>query len=160
MLLVKLILLLTLSVIIYEDVTSRMVHWILFPVLTIFLGYSFFQQTNTVFFLTSIVMNIMLVSGIIIILFLYTKLIIKRSFLNTSFGLGDVLFFYAISVAFPTITFIILFVFALIFSLSFHFIRKHKEVHPTVPLAGYMALFFAIVFGIHIISDQPNLYQF
>jgi len=161
MVLLKIILLLILGVIMYEDISSRMVHWILFPVLMILVGYSFFIQTNTVFFLINIGMNFLLISGIILILFLYTKLIIKRPFLNTSFGLGDVLFFYAVSVAFPTVTFVVLFVFALVFSLSLHFIRKHRETNPTVPLAGYMALFFAIVFGVNmVVNTQLNLYQF
>lgn len=160
MLIFKMILLIILGVIVYEDITSRMVHWILFPLATFFLGYSFFEQSNPIFFLTTVGMNILLVSGIMLILFLYAKLIMKKPFLNTSFGLGDLLFFYAISVAFPTVTFIVLFVFALIFSLCLHLVRKRKDIEPSVPLAGYMALFFAMILGIHMISNQPNLYQF
>ncbi len=156
----KIIILITLIVITYEDVSSRMVHTIVFPILGFLLGYHHLQYSSTILFFANVGMNITLVSSVLLTLFIYCKLFLKKAFLNTSFGLGDLLFFYAISVAFPTTTFTILFVFSLIFSLALHFIRKQRKVEITIPLAGYMALFFTIILGINSISNQPNLYQF
>lgn len=160
MLIFKLILLLILGIIVYEDVTSRMVHWILFPMVLLLVGSTHLEHSTRWFFLINSSMNILVISTIILILFIYAKVILKKPFLNTSFGLGDLLFFYAISVAFPTVTFIILFVFSLIFSLVLHVFRSRKAIDATIPLAGYMALFFVIVFGMNLLSNQPNLYQF
>lgn len=157
-LIIKIILLFAFGIIIYEDLKTRMVHWVLFPILTFLLGYLYFIKSTPRFFITTVGMNMLLVSGIILLLYLYAKQIINQPFLNTSFGFGDFLFFYTICVAFPTVTFTILFVFSLLFSLVAHLILGNKKLKTTVPLAGYMALFYVLVFSVYFITGTPNLY--
>ena len=102
------------------------------------------------------VFNSLLISTIVIILYVYTKLIAKIKFLNHSFGLGDLLFFYAISLGFPTLTFIILFTFSILFSCLVYFLFKKNK--STVPLAGYMSLFLLSTIIVSVFIDYPILY--
>lgn len=104
-------------------------------------------------------MNIFMVSSILGILFLYTKFIRGMEFLNVSFGLGDVLFFYAFAMGFPTITFLILFVCSIIFSLTITFFRGKEYNVNGVPLAGLMSLFLIVIFSFGFIPSMPSLYN-
>lgn len=133
------------SLICYQDFKERMVHWFLFPLLGIALTLIFYKQTEHSFFLISLVTNVILITLIIGILYVYSRIIVKKRFINHSVGLGDILFFYALSVGFPPMTFIILFVCSLIFSLlTFLFLKKGMKL-KTVPLAGLMSLFLIMV---------------
>jgi hypothetical protein len=57
--------------------------------------------------------------------------------------------FFVLAFSFSSISFIILFVFGLIFSLVLHLLLKKKSKHSTVPLAGYLSLFFSIAYVSH-----------
>ncbi len=81
-------------------------------------------------------------------------------FLNVSFGLGDVLFFYAFSLGFPTVTFLILFVSSILFSLMVSLIQKRKNIANGIPLAGLMSLFLVFIFSIEFLPSLPSLYNF
>lgn len=81
-------------------------------------------------------------------------------FLNVSFGLGDVLFFYAFALGFPTVTFLILFVSSIVFSLMVSLIQKKKNKANGIPLAGLMSLFLAFVLSIEFLPKLPSLYNF
>jgi hypothetical protein len=85
-------------------------------------------------------------------------MILKINFINGSFGLGDVLFFIAICFSFPTVNFITIFVFAVFFSLAFFWTLKKRYHFSTVPLAGFMSLFFAIVLSVSILFNFSLLY--
>ena len=159
LLFLKILILLLFAIVTYEDISSRMVHAIIFPILAIALGYHYLQYTTPFLFFINVIMNLILVSGILLILFVYCKLCIKKTFLNNSFGLGDLFFFYTVSLAFPTMTFVVLFVFSLIFSLALHLIIKQNKIQNTIPLAGYMALFFVIILSVNTLSSHLELYQ-
>jgi hypothetical protein len=60
--------------------------------------------------------------------------------------LGDILLFLAISISFSSIPFDILFVSGLIFSLVLHLCLNRSPKKGTVPLAGYMAIFFSAIY--------------
>ena len=103
-------------------------------------------------------MNFGVVLMILLVLQGYAKLKLKTN-LNTVFGLGDALFFLALCVSFPTVSFIIFFVFSLLFSLLLHFIFKNKAADKTVPLAGYMSLFFIGIYALDWLGFISNLYS-
>lgn len=94
----------------------------------------------------------------ILILYLYTKKIAKKKFLNYSFGLGDILFFYAIAIGFPTITFIVIYSFSIIFSLFTFLIFKKSSNFKTVPLAGLMSFFLFFIITYSMLITTPSLY--
>ncbi len=143
MLLLKIILILALSFILYQDIKERQVYWFLFPLIGFCAGLLFFFETLRELFFTSVLLNLIFVSILLFVVFLYTKFKLKKT-LNNSFGLGDILFFFAISVSFSTVSFITIFSCSLFFSLLIHLIIKSKNT--TVPLAGYMSLFFGITY--------------
>ncbi|WP_299223275.1 hypothetical protein [uncultured Aquimarina sp.] len=103
-------------------------------------------------------MNTGLILSILLVLYLYTLIRIKRPFFKEVFGIGDALFFLALAIAFPTITFIILFVFSLLFSLGIWLIAKNNTKYNTIPLAGYMSLFLILIFMGSWITHKINLY--
>lgn len=155
-LLYKIIIILCLGFIFYQDNKSREVYWFLFPLLGTLLCLLFFENSYLNFLVLSMLFNSLLISCVIIILYLYTKLFAKIKFLNHSFGTGDLLFFYAFSFGFPTITFIVLFTFSILFStLIFFLFKKNKR---TVPLAGYMSLFLLFTFIASLFITYPILY--
>nr|WP_286943708.1 hypothetical protein [Allomuricauda sp.] len=82
----------------------------------------------------------------------------KQKFLNHAFGLGDVLFLCAFAMGFPTVTFIILLVFSLLFSLIVCSVLKLFFELDTVPLAGLMGVFLIVTLLLSFHPDFPSLY--
>ncbi|MFD0862228.1 hypothetical protein ACFQ1M_08400 [Sungkyunkwania multivorans] len=140
----KIALLGCLALITLQDLKERMVHWFLFPIAAAFFGLLHFLEVGKVQFLLNLGMNLLLVIIIVTILWYYAKLRMKKNFSDT-FGLGDVLMFIALGFSFATISFITFFVFAIFFALIVHLVLKNSMKQPTVPLAGYVALFFSFV---------------
>ena len=158
MLLIKIILIVSFLSIFFQDFKTRQVYWFLFPLVGFCCGYLHYVTTLKELFLLTILTNFILVSILLFIIVLYVKLKLKAAF-KTTFGVGDILFFLAIVFSFPTISFSILFVFSLIFSLLLHFFFKKSELE-TVPLAGYMSLFYATVYIMHWFGLVNNSYKF
>ena len=140
----KLILIFLLFTILYQDCKDRLVYCFLYPmvgILALVIQY-FILPVNSI--LLNIATNLTLVLFLLLVCYLYTKL--RKMEFNNSFGLGDVLFFVFISFTFSTISFFVLFIFSLFFSLLLHIVFSQKDREKTVPLAGYMSLFFGVVF--------------
>ena len=78
--------------------------------------------------------------------------------MEDTFGLGDLLLFIALAFTFASVSFIILFVFGLLFSLILHLLFKNKSKLKTVPLAGYLSLFFLVAYLSHWFGLLPTLY--
>tara|TARA_R110000782_G_scaffold160725_1_gene252819 strand:+ start:1323 stop:1808 length:486 start_codon:yes stop_codon:yes gene_type:complete len=156
---IKIALILVLGLIAFQDIRDQKVNWILFPITAILL-FTIYQNNTTInLSYTYLAMNILMVTSILGILFIYTKYIRGMEFLNVSFGLGDVLFFYAFALGFPTLTFLILFVCSIVFSLIIT-LFKTKEYNTTgIPLAGLMSLFLIVIFSFGFISFIPSLYS-
>jgi len=143
MILIKLILIKAFVLVFIQDYKERQVYWFLFPIIGILGGILFYQNTLPELFLVSIKINLLFLAAMTLIIYLYAKFKLKTKFLNT-LGLGDLLLFLAISVSFSTLSFIVLFISALIFSLVLHLALNESQKTVTVPLAGYMSLFFLI----------------
>lgn len=143
----------------YQDIKDRLVLWVAFPVMALVLTGMHAIRTGWKQVFWYSITNILLISGVLLLLFLYTRLFSRKKFLNTSLGLGDILFFYAFSFGFPTLTFVILFVASLLFSLFLFLVLKSLQHMETVPLAGYMALFLIGTITLSFFLKTPNLYQ-
>lgn len=157
MIILKIILLIILGIIVFQDIKERAVWWILFPLFLIAAGYlNFLRNPEGMFFIFSF-LNFLILGVILGISFLYAKFKMNVNFINGAFGIGDLLFFIALTLAFPTVTFIVVLVFCLIFSLVLHsFLAKAREI--TVPLAGYSALFLILIYSSHWMGIFKNLY--
>jgi hypothetical protein len=157
LLIIKIILVITLGMILFQDIKQRQVYWFLFPLVGVSCGVLHYFKTLPELFYISVGINIVFTSFLLVIVFLYTKFKLKIAF-NEAFGLGDVLFFLAVSFSFSTISFVILFICALIFSLVIHLTLK-KQSMAVVPLAGYMSLFFALSYLGHWFGFINSVYS-
>jgi hypothetical protein len=159
MIVLKLLMLSVLSFIFYQDQKDRMVYWFLYPTVGII---GFCMQLNflvlEVLVLNSLI-NLIVIATLLAVLWVYSKLIRKQSLINNGLGLGDILFFVFLSLCFPIVTFIVLFVFSLLFSLLLHFLIKNKN-SVTIPLAGYMSLFFAFVYGLSFFENSNFIFAY
>lgn len=61
--------------------------------------------------------------------------------------MGDIVFFYAISLGFTSQDFILYFVLSILFTLVLTLALKmlNRSENHTIPLAGYMSVFYAFV---------------
>lgn len=156
---IKIILLTSLALIFYQDLIERAVWWFLFPVFLMTGGYLYFEQSLGSLYWINISFNLLIIAFIISLSFLYAKLKMKVIFFKEAFGPGDLLFFLGFSVAFPTISFSVLFVFSLIFSLGLHIIFSRKKKQETIPLAGFASLFLIFIYLSNWFGMFHNLYM-
>jgi len=152
------LIIITLGYIIYQDIKNREVYWFLLPLLTTLLGIEHYHKVLSINFVTAMVINIATIFAVIALSYLYTIVVIKKPFFKEVFGLADALYFLALAIAFPTVTFIIIFVFSLLFSLLTWFVFKSKSTFSTIPLAGYMSVFLIVIFTGNWLSCAVNLY--
>lgn len=157
MLILKIILIGILGLIFYQDLKERQVYWFLFPLFGICSAILFYKSTLPELFYVSVGMNFIFISILLLVVFLYSKLKLKSNF-KDAFGLGDVLLFIGLIFSFSTISFLIIFVFSLFFSLVIHLMIKQYSKHPSVPLAGYISLFFGLVYIAHWTGLTSSLY--
>ncbi|MDO3695881.1 hypothetical protein QVZ41_13605 [Wenyingzhuangia sp. chi5] len=142
-----------------QDYKNREVYWFLFPFVAFLCGILFYQNTLSELLINALVLNNLFVLLLILILWLYSKLKLRTAFFKT-IGLGDVLLFFAVSCSFSTISFIVIFIAALIFSLGIHlYVTRIAESNTTVPLAGYMSLFFLIVYMFNWVGMLEVVYK-
>lgn len=158
MVILKILLISTLGFIFYQDLKERQVYWFLFPLFGICSAVLFYNGTLPDLFYISVGMNFIFISLLLLIVFLYSKLKLKSNF-KDSFGLGDVLLFIGLIFSFSTISFLVIFVFSLLFALLLHLFIKQYTKNQSVPLAGYMSLFFALTYLSHWSGITTSLYS-
>lgn len=157
--LIKISLIAAFLLVIYQDIKEREVYWFLFPMIGVFAGYLFFKGTLPELFFVSVVMNLILSIILISVVFLYSKIKLEVS-LKSVMGLGDLLLLFFLSFSFSTISYIIILIGSFIFSLAIHMVLKSKSKILTVPLAGYMCLFFLITYLSYWTGIIDSLYNF
>ena len=153
----KLFILCALLAVFYQDLKTRSVYWFWFPLLAVSCGLLHYKNTMVELFLATILINFSFISMLLLVVYGYSKFKLKVT-LKSVLGLGDILLFIALIFSFSTISFIIIFIFALIFSLILHLITKRASINKTVPLAGYMSLFFAITYTAHWLGYIHSIY--
>ncbi|SHH28259.1 general secretion pathway protein [Flavobacterium defluvii] len=154
----KLILLLVFALVLYQDFKSRLVYWFLYPIIGI-LAFAI-QLYNLPLFIafTNLGINLLFISLILGASALYIKF--RKLDFKNAIGIGDVLFFIFISGTFSTVSFLVLLVFSLVFSLILHLVLYSQKEQITVPLAGYMSLFFGVVYAVSFYWDNSFLYVY
>lgn len=151
-----LLLLISLFFIFLQDFKERKVHVFLLCISISCFGWLHYLQAPYIF-VYNMLFNCFLLTLTITVLYFYTKYILRKKF-NDGIGRGDLLFFMAIAIGFPTYTFLILFVSSLIFSLVvFQIIKKHQKT-TLIPLAGLQALFLLALISMNSYFNFSNLY--
>lgn len=140
-----------------QDWRERKVFWFLFPIIAICCGVLLYNKLYKSTFYITILINSLFNLMLLLIIAIYSKFKLKTSMKNT-FGMGDALLFFALAFSFSCVSYLILFVFGLVFSLTLHLFLKHKNKQDNVPLAGYLSLFFSLAYLGHWIGFLPYLY--
>jgi hypothetical protein len=154
----KLLLISVFAIVLYQDFKDRLVYWFLYPIIGVlaFVIQLYNVPTTIAFF--NLGVNLLFITLILGISFLYTR------FRNLNFanaiGIGDILFFVFVSGTFSIVSFFVLFVFALLFSIILQQVLINKKKDQTVPLAGYMSLFFGMVYAMTFLSNSTFLYAY
>lgn len=140
----EIVFLLVLGTLFYQDLKERKVS-LLVLIIGLFLGamihYSYQQK---IVFISNIGINIFFITLIFGTLWLYAKLKLKKRIFDV-FGQGDLLFFILMAVSLPIVSFLIVFVFSLLFSTIVFIAIKGRFTNKTVPLAGLQSLFLGLV---------------
>ena len=154
----KLLLLLVFTLVLYQDFKSRLVYWFLYPIIGILAFAIQLHSLPLSIALTNLGGNLVFVVLILAVSMIYVRFR-KLDFKNT-IGIGDILFFLFIAGTFSIVSFLVLFVFSLLFSLILHLVLSNKNEQSTVPLAGYMSLFFGAVYAISFFWNDTFLYAY
>jgi len=140
-----------------QDKKDREVYWFLFPIIALTSGILLYNNLLPELFYITLIINICFVLILLAVVFFYSKFKLKTT-MGSTFGLGDTLLFFALAFTFSSVSFLVLFVFGLLFSLLVHIIFKKNSKYKTVPLAGYLSLFFIIVYLSYWLGITPNIY--
>lgn len=145
MVVIKILLIMSFLFIFYQDLQERLVYWPLFVLVAIGSGILHFQSVLLENFLISVAINVSFILLLLGVIYLYSKFKLKIP-MDRSIGLGDILLFIGLALSFSTISFMVIFVFSLFFSLVLFLFTKKGKTHKTVPLAGNISLFFALTY--------------
>lgn len=140
--------------ILWQDVKFRHIHIIL-PIITFISAYFLSKWHFKILTITAL--NILFLIATLGVLVLYMSMK-KKQLLNPFthyFGLGDLLFYIAITPLFLLHQYILFFVFSMIFAIVVQKIFQKYIKHDSVPLAGLSALLLFIF----VVKDMVLPYQ-
>jgi hypothetical protein len=148
--LLKVLTIVVLFGIIYEDFKYRLVKVFLYLLLFIFLILLRFNELQTVDFFIFLGVNLLYILLLLIISFTYTYYKYGTlKLINHSFGIGDVFFLIAIATWFDPILFVFFNTVSFAIALTLHFLLRNLPFYnnvKSVPLAGMQGLCFIPVF--------------
>ncbi len=133
-----------LIIVFYQDLKKRTIH-VFLPILVFIIGLIInFYSAHLMF--DVIIYNSLFIAINIIGLVAYASIKEKKIInpLDSLIGLGDVVFFFAITPLFNLKPFILFFIFGLLFTLLLHFVVLSFKKVKTIPLAGYLSLFLIL----------------
>jgi len=145
-----------LSVAFWQDLKFRAIHWLVFALV-------FLISVSTVYFnegisWRSMFMNMFFSTLVVVLLFLFLSL--KNRVWTNAFkahmGLGDYLFFLAVSPLFGQENFILFFISGMFFAaiiqpLLLFFLNRYEN--RTIPLAGLLSLYILLLKGLEYFSN-------
>lgn len=157
----KIVIIFIFGFIFWQDYKDRLVYWFLYPLVGIVGLLIQINHVSLYMLIVNTLINLILILTVLLVLFVYTKIILKKGFINHSIGVGDLLFFIFLCFCFSMISFVVLFVFSLLFSLLMHFILKTRYAKTeTLPLAGYMSFFFAMIYGFSFFINSNFIFAY
>jgi hypothetical protein len=129
----------------YQDFKDRAISWFLPLCIFIlgcieFLGIEGQSLKEPLFSLVFLVIQM----GIVFGYFSFKKKTFRINFTNELIGWGDLLFFVAMTPFFNLRTYLILFIAGLVFSLIGHQILNKIRPSASIPLAGWLSIFYSI----------------
>ncbi len=156
---VKIILIAVFGMVFIQDIKARQINWIWIPIISLCAGLLLYNHSPTGMFFITVLTNSIFVLFLLLVIFIYATYKLKLPASKT-FALGDALLLFALAFSFSTLSFIVLLVFGFIASLITHIFLNRTSASKTVPLAGYLSLFFAIAYLAHWFGILTPLYIF
>jgi phosphatidylserine synthase len=142
----------------YQDLKERKVMLILLIALAALSGFLHSQYSLFEVFLLNILVNAAVVSAVVFVLLLYARFVLHKKLFDV-FGLGDLVFFLILAVSFPIPSFLVIFSCSLLFAFIVSILLKASMKEKTVPLAGFQALFVAILMVSNMLFNFIDLYR-
>ena len=159
--LILLLLCVTGSLILYQDIRSRTVTWFLFPIVALTGVLYSIMHTDSV---NAILFNTLINIGFLLFQFLLLKLIFSNQFFNSKkiigekIGWGDILLLASCCFFFSPFNFIIFYCLSLFFVLLSHYLlksfNKKEKYNGSVPMAGLQATFLFFYVGLNQILNH------
>jgi hypothetical protein len=151
-----------LAAITWQDLRSRSVSWLLFPLLAvsgILLAYRETGSWKLLFSYFSMNLGFLILQGLLLKMYFYFRNGKASALINDKIGWGDVLFLLAACCFFSPLNFIFFYVLSLLFSVAVflagsHWIRRGSSA-VTVPLAGLQAGCLLLFLAANIIIHHP-----
>lgn len=152
-----------LSAVIYQDFKNKEISWFLIPLLLIIGITNALISIDYIDFLTYAGINLTIVVlnllGVTLFISLKEKKI--KNIIDTYLGLGDILFFFVITVLFSPFNFILFFIGSILLTSLVYIIVMlfDKNKQPLIPLAGAMSLVLIVALVFQHIYPSLNFYQ-
>lgn len=152
-----------LSVVIYQDFKNREISWFLIPLLLIIGITNALISIDYKDFLTYAGINLAIVMlnllGVTLFISLKEKKI--KNIIDTYLGLGDILFFFVLTVLFSPFNFILFFIGSILLtSLVYIIVMLFDKIkQPLIPLAGAMSLVLIVALAFQHFYPSLNFYQ-
>ena len=146
------VILVILGIILFQDLKNRSIWWFL-PLLLFACCFAFRYDSIVLIQLSlNFLFLLILVGCLYAYIFLRHQ---KTSLFKEFFGIGDALFLFAITPLFDLNLFIYFFTAATCGTLILHLIASTIKAQKTIPYAGYMSLFVAIVLCLQYFDVLP-----
>jgi hypothetical protein len=152
-----------LSIVFIQDFKERLISWFLPLLIFISLSAKAYYTLNITEVLTHVIINSTFISFQILLLTAWISLKNKKliNIIDTYLGLGDLLFFIAITAAFSPFQYILFYTFSISLTLLGFIIYKalYKNTRPEIPLAGSMAVCMIIFIVLTMIIPDFSSYS-
>ena len=149
--------------VIWQDFSSRTIHWPLIASSGIFLGINCYIENGPFDSISLVLKNLafLIVLMSILVGYYVFRQRSTRSIINTSIGSGDLFFFLIMALSFSFLNFMFFYFLGLLFSLTiwlaFRMLINVKDI--SVPLAGMLSAYMIILLILDILFSGFNRFD-
>lgn len=157
------ILVLVLAVVVFQDFKSKAISWFLIPLLIIGFAVKAVLKIDTeeliIYFGINFLTVLINLIGVTLMVSIKEKKI--TNILKTHLGLGDVLFFLVLTLAFSPINFVVFYLGSMLLTTLIYagIIHFNKNKKTLIPLAGAMSLLLIVTLLIEQITTSFQFFQ-
>lgn len=132
-----------------QDFKAREIHWSVFPILATLFIVEGVLSSSLADYLEGALFNLVFlaIQGAVLIIYFLLKKNSPMTMINSSIGLGDILFLLVLVLAFSHINFILFYIIGLLLTLITWLIIRPwlSERKDSVPLTGFLSVLLAVV---------------
>lgn len=164
LIIIHICLILFLVLISFQDFKQREISWILIPLAFLALLFNASTVVSMENLIKNTLFNLAFVTLQLVLLTIYMSIKNKKAvnILREHLGLGDVLFFVVLCIAFSPVNFIVFYILSLIATLAGCIVYVSvfsKKAMDEIPLAGGMATVLVVVLLINKVVTHLNFYD-